>query len=220
LSVRASVFFNEKQRLQRDLTTLALAVYAETTGAPPRSLAVLDALAASGVRGLRYALEVPAVGTAVLNDASDEAVAAMRENARLSGFAAARERGSYLHAGGARLEVSQGDAVALMRARRRHFDAVDLDPYGCVAELLPAAVESLRDGGLLCASCTDLGALSGRYGDGCARRYGADPLRAAQKQAPELALRLLLGCVSRAAQGCAAAPPSPNTQSSEHRTHS
>ncbi|EOD24255.1 hypothetical protein EMIHUDRAFT_238808 [Emiliania huxleyi CCMP1516] len=43
----------QKQRLQRDLTALALAVYAETTGAPPRSLAVLDALAASGVRGLR-----------------------------------------------------------------------------------------------------------------------------------------------------------------------
>ena len=142
MSVRASVFFNEKQRLQRDLTTLALAVYAETTGAPPRSLAVLDALAASGVRGLRYALEVPAVGTAVLNDASDEAVAAMRENARLSGFAAARERGSYLHAGGARLEVSQGDAVALMRARRRHFDAVDLDPYGSVSHHHPSAAHT------------------------------------------------------------------------------
>ena len=57
----------------------------------------------------------------------------------------------------------------------------------------------LKVGGLLCASATDLGAMSGRFGEQCAARYGAQPLRSGAKLAPELALRMLLASVARAA---------------------
>ena len=83
--------------------------------------------------------------------------------------------------------------------RERRIDAIDPDPCGSVAELLPSAVACLADGGLLLASCTDLGAMSGRFGELSAARYGAQPLKDAHKQAPELALRMLLGSVARAA---------------------
>jgi tRNA G26 N,N-dimethylase Trm1/nitrous oxidase accessory protein NosD len=86
-----------------------------------------------------------------------------------------------------------------MLQRRRRYDAVDLDPCGSVAELLPTAVSCLVDGGLLCATATDLGALSGRFGDGASARYESQPLRCSPKVAPEMAVRTLLACAQRAA---------------------
>jgi tRNA G26 N,N-dimethylase Trm1 len=50
-------------------------------------------------------------------------------------------------------------------------------------------------------TCTDLGAMSGRYGHMSAARYGAVPLPFAHKAAPELAMRMLLGALCKAAGG-------------------
>ena len=41
--------------------------------------------------------------------------------------------------------------------------------------------------------------MSGRFGEQSGAKYGCVPLRDAHKQAPELAIRMLLGCLSRAA---------------------
>ena len=35
------------------------------------------------------------------------------------------------------------------------FDIIDLDPYGSVVPFLDAAVDSIREGGLMCITCTD-----------------------------------------------------------------
>ena len=53
-------FYNKKSVLQRDLTVLALRTWLHERQAPA---VVLDAMAGSGVRALRYLLEVPQVGT-------------------------------------------------------------------------------------------------------------------------------------------------------------
>ena len=79
-------FYNKKSVLQRDLTVLALRTWLHER---PEPAVVLDAMAGSGVRALRYLLEVPQVGTAVANDSSELAVAAIRTNALLSGLQAA-----------------------------------------------------------------------------------------------------------------------------------
>ena len=129
----------------------------------------------------------------IANDVDAAAARATRANAALSGV---KEQS---------VEVTQLPAIELMRRLRaegRYVDAIDLDPCGCVAELLPAAVACLPDGGLLLASATDLGSMSGRFGEQSDARYGAQPLREAHKHAPELALRMLLGSVARAAGAC------------------
>jgi N2,N2-dimethylguanosine tRNA methyltransferase len=36
------------------------------------------------------------------------------------------------------------------------FDVIDLDPYGSAAPFMDAAVQSVKDGGLLCVTCTDM----------------------------------------------------------------
>ena len=54
-------FYNQKSVLQRDLTVLALRTWLHQRQA--HDAVVLDAMAGSGVRALRYLLEVPQVGT-------------------------------------------------------------------------------------------------------------------------------------------------------------
>ena len=52
------------------------------------------------------------------------------------------------------------------------FDIIDLDPYGSVVPFLDAAVGSVRDGGLLCITCTDTRVLCGPDLSKCYYYYG------------------------------------------------
>ena len=185
------VFFNPKQLLQRDLSVLIAQEYASLHPEKEvKGLHVVDAFSGCGVRALRYALEVHGVRQVTANDLDAAAVHALQENADHSGV------------GKDVLTTAQEPANTLLDGlckTENRVDILDLDPCGSVAEVLPHAVSCLADGGLLLASCTDLASMNGRFGDQGARRYGAEALRDAHKQAPELALRMLLACLSRAA---------------------
>lgn len=52
------------------------------------------------------------------------------------------------------------------------FDIIDLDPYGSVVPFLDASVEAIRDGGLLCITCTDTKVLCGSDVSKCYYFYG------------------------------------------------
>lgn len=64
-----------------------------------------------------------------------------------------------------KLEVKHGDALDTLYAGRAgglgSYDLVDIDPYGCCAGCLDAAVQAVKDGGLLCITSTDMAILSG-----------------------------------------------------------
>lgn len=81
-----SCFFNEKQRLQRDVTLLALRLVARSSSRP---LLLLDALAGVGTSAIRALLELPegAVGIPVANNVAVDAVGwAMSGSAIRSGL--------------------------------------------------------------------------------------------------------------------------------------
>lgn len=67
--------------------------------------------------------------------------------------------------GADKLEVHHDDALDTMYAARSGglgtYDIIDIDPYGCAAGYLDAAVEAVTDGGLLCITSTDMPVLSG-----------------------------------------------------------
>ena len=42
------------------------------------------------------------------------------------------------------------------------FSVIDLDPYGSPTPFLDAAVQSTKEGGLMCITCTDMAVLCGK----------------------------------------------------------
>lgn len=95
-----------------------------------------------------------------------------------------------------------GDATALMYNSRTdpktQFDVIDLDPYGSAAPFLDGAIQSVKDGGMLCVTCTDMAALGGSHPETCFGRYGSMPIQRA-KYLQEFAVRILLQSLSRTA---------------------
>ncbi|GIQ87786.1 tRNA methyltransferase, Trm1, partial [Kipferlia bialata] len=195
-----AVFYNPTQVFNRDYSLLILAAFAKRYWAKRQDyrrgdapLRVLEALAASGLRSLRYAREMPEEVPChfVVNDISPDAVAAMRTNLEDNPPKAPHS-----------VEVSEADAIALMYSLRtaspeEKFDVVDLDPYGSPASFLDAAMCAVRPGGLLAVTCTDLLTLCGHQLPLCWSRYGAAPLNG--EQCHEGGVRIATGALIAAA---------------------
>uniref|UniRef100_A0A8B9RFQ1 tRNA (guanine(26)-N(2))-dimethyltransferase n=1 Tax=Astyanax mexicanus TaxID=7994 RepID=A0A8B9RFQ1_ASTMX len=143
-------------------------------------LRVLEGLAASGLRSVRFALEVPGLKSVTANDCSAKAAALIARNAKYNNVA------HLLHA-------SQKDASMLMyemRGKKERYDVIDLDPYGSPSPFLDAAVQAVSEGGLLCITCTDMAVMAGNSGETCYSKYGSVSLKS--KYCHELALRIIL----------------------------
>lgn len=145
-----------------------------------RGLRVLEGLAASGLRSVRFALEVPGLQSITANDFSTKAAALIARNAEYNGV-------SHL------LQASCRDASMLMyemRGKKERYDVIDLDPYGSPASFLDAAVQAVSEGGLLCITCTDMAVMAGNSGETCYSKYGSVSIKA--KYCHEMALRIIL----------------------------
>jgi len=145
---------------------------------------MLEGLAASGLRSVRFALEVPLVHEVVANDFDQTAVEYIRRNA-------AHNNVDHL------ITASCSDAAMLMYTNRHQsnrFDVVDLDPYGSPAPFLDSAVQCVSNGGLLCVTCTDMAVLCGNAAETCRAKYGAVSLRV--PYCHEMALRIILQSIA------------------------
>ncbi|NJE62571.1 tRNA (guanine(10)-N(2))-dimethyltransferase [Thermococcus sp. 21S7] len=184
----APVFYNPIMALNRDISVLAVEVL------KPRT--VLDALSATGIRGIRYALETPAEEV-WLNDISEDAFNLILENLRLNlgvdGERIGERRFSF--EGEKKVIANLDDANRLMAEKFRHFDFLDLDPFGSPVEFLDTALRSVRRKGVLAVTATDTGVLCGAYRHACRRKYLAEPIRG--ELCHEAGLRILIGTVVR-----------------------
>ncbi|KAG7460423.1 tRNA (guanine(26)-N(2))-dimethyltransferase [Solea senegalensis] len=145
-----------------------------------RGIHVLEGLAASGLRSVRFALEVPGLKSVTANDFSTKAAALIARNAQYNGV-------SNL------LQASCRDASMLMyemRGKKDRYDVIDLDPYGSPSCFLDAAVQAVSEGGLLCVTCTDMAVMAGNSGETCYSKYGSISIKA--KYCHEMALRIIL----------------------------
>ncbi|GAB0138570.1 hypothetical protein EsDP_00006800 [Epichloe bromicola] len=160
---------------------------------------ILDALSASGLRALRYALEIPFVTSVTANDLSPSATESIKQNADHNGVTD-------------KITATNDDALALMyrsiaadlskRDKRGNpsksykFDVIDLDPYGTAAPFFDAAVQSVRDdGGLLVITCTDSAVWAGHsYCEKTFALYGGVPVKGMHSH--EVALRLILSAIA------------------------
>ena len=159
---------------------------------PLRDIRILEGMAASGLRAIRYARELEDVGCVVANDLDPSAIEAIKRNKAFNaahGAAAAAQMDKVICHG--------QDVRMVMMQHEKMFDVVDLDPYGTPSTLLDGAVQAVGDGGLLCVTATDMAVLCGNNGEVCWTKYGSYPLRA--KYCHEQAVRVLLSAVDAAA---------------------
>ncbi|KAF5377059.1 hypothetical protein D9757_007744 [Collybiopsis confluens] len=150
-------------------------------------ITILEALSATGLRSIRYAKEIPLVKYVLANDLSSTAVAAMKRNVDLNGLGPktkAENEGSVKletpGLGNGKVRVNEGDACVFMYSHRTDkVDVVDLDPYGTAAPFIDAAVQAVKDEGLLCVTCTDVSILAtNNYPEKCFSNYGGLPMKA------------------------------------------
>ncbi|TRY87437.1 hypothetical protein DNTS_017195 [Danionella cerebrum] len=145
-----------------------------------QGLRVLEALAASGLRSVRFALEVPGLKSITANDFSAKAAALIARNGQHNNV-------------GHILQASQRDASMVMyeaRGKSQRYDVIDLDPYGSPSPFLDAAVQAVSEGGLLCVTCTDMAVMAGNSSETCYSKYGSVSIKS--KYCHEMALRIIL----------------------------
>ncbi|MCU4752506.1 tRNA (guanine(26)-N(2))-dimethyltransferase [Halobacteria archaeon AArc-curdl1] len=174
--VEEAVFYNPRQELNRDLTIAALRAFRERQPAARR---YLDAMTASGVRGLRAAVDGWDVTCC---DREPEAVSLATENLERAGFELGRD-----------VAVEARNANALMHDNV--FDVVDLDPYGTPMPFADAAFARCRH--LVCVTATDTAPLCGAHFNSGMRSYGAVPRNT--EYHPEMGVRILLSALARSA---------------------
>ncbi|XP_064478026.1 tRNA (guanine(26)-N(2))-dimethyltransferase-like [Ornithodoros turicata] len=184
------VFYNPVQEFNRDMSVAVIQEFinirreeqqsdlGSSTDAGEYKVTILEALAASGLRSIRYALEIDGVERILANDYSRQAVESMRANI---------EHNNVAHL----VEPNEGEAALLMhKYKSSRFDVVDLDPYGSPAPFLDSAVQAVKDKGLLLVTCTDMAVLCGNASETCRAKYGSVSLKT--KCCHELALRIIL----------------------------
>ena len=158
------VFYNPAMKLSRDLH-VAFAKKLDFSGI------LLDGLAASGIRGIRLAIE--ADFNVEFCDTSALATETIATNLNLNGIK------SKIH----NLPVEE-------LLLKKKYDGIDIDPFGTPAPYIEAALNGLNDNGILGISATDTAVLCGAKPSICLKRYSAMSMK--RVAAKEIGIRILL----------------------------
>lgn len=153
-----------------------------------KGIVILDALAASGLRSIRYLNEINNVERVVINDLSVKANEQAKDNCQRNNVDMSK------------VDIQNQDANSLMYNTKfpNQYDVIDLDPYGTVSPFLDAAMQAITNGGLLCVTSTDAPALNGNYTEVSYSRYNSYSVRS-QPYHHEMSLRILLHSLDVAA---------------------
>ncbi len=165
IEVEEGVFYNPRMKFCRDFDVVIFKEIKEKE----KEVRYLDALAATGIRGIRASLE--AGFSSIFNDSDKKAVKNIQRNLELNGLEA---------------EVFNMDANILMRDMS--FFHIDIDPFGSPAEFIDSAVIRPK---YLSVTATDTAALCGSATNSGLRKYSVYALKT--EYYPEVGLRILLG---------------------------
>jgi len=178
ISKEMDVFYNPVMKLNRDISVLLL------NSVEDSGLRIGLPLAASGVRGVRFLLELGKgkIKEIYFNDHNNNFKKILKENFKLN-------RIDYKTKYNKKINISNEDAN-LFLLNSTGFDYLDIDPFGTPNPFLDSAVKRIARCGILAVTATDTAALCGAYADACLRKYWAVPLR--NELMHETGLRILI----------------------------
>ncbi len=178
ISKKAAVFYNPAMRHNRDISVLALSVFQEDA---KKELVVADCLSATGVRGIRYALEVPQIAEVIFSDLNPTAIKLIKKNVKSNKVK--------------NTTIEEEDAVITLSRRKGKIDFIDIDPFGTPIQFLDSAARAITLNGMLAITATDTAPLSGTYPRAAYRKYGAKSMRCDMQH--ELGIRILIANIAR-----------------------
>jgi len=188
------VFYNPVQIFNRDLTIFVMRTYAEQLREKKKEkfegIKILDALAATGLRTIRFnkELDPSLVHSFHTCDLEESAIKFIRKNFELNQLD--QSKITLNHNDANVLMYKSKDSILKGAPRPLKYDVIDLDPYGSAVPFLDTAVQAVADGGLLCITCTDMRVLGGGDYGKCFYMYGVSRPKITCFQ--ENALRIIL----------------------------
>ncbi|KAF0278112.1 hypothetical protein FOG50_01007 [Hanseniaspora uvarum] len=199
---KRDVFYNPIQQFNRDITITAIKAWEQEFLNPlsnndakkkKKSFTVFEGLAATGLRSLRFAKELPStLDKVIANDLSKDAVKAIDLNTEYNDL-----KDKVVS-----MQGSCNVSLLLSLAQENEtkgFDIIDLDPYGTAAPFIDSAIQGAKDGGMLCVTCTDSQVLCGNtYPEKCFSLYGGVNMMNSVST-HESALRLLIMTLKQSA---------------------
>ncbi len=174
ISKEMPVFYNPVMKSNRDISVLLL------NSIDKDNLSIADPLAGSGIRSMRFLLELKKnkIKTISINDYSKDAFKSIKRNLLLNKIKTSEK-----------ITVKNEDAN-LFLLNSTGFDYIDVDPFGTPNPYLDSAVKRLAREGILAVTATDTAPLCGTYPTACLRKYWAMPLR--NELMHEIGLRILI----------------------------
>jgi tRNA (guanine26-N2/guanine27-N2)-dimethyltransferase len=171
-------FYNPTMEINRDSSLLIAQWLIDSFDKPIR---FLDGLAASGIRGLRFANELKGECVVNINDWNDKAYSLIQKNISYNKLENTIASKQNLH--------------SVLSENR--FEYIDIDPFGSPIEYIDGSMRSIVHQGVIACTATDTAVLCGVYPKVCLRRYAARPLHGFLMQ--EIGIRILLGVLCREA---------------------
>ncbi len=181
---KSALFYNPSMVQNRDISVLFLSTMLDTGMLPGKNHKdVLDGLCGSGMRAIRFSLEIGDMNGTVRYMGCDREGEAV-EHAKRSALE------NQAHA-----EFFQDDLNAHLQGRR--YSYIDVDPFGSPVPFIPSALSSLLSGGVLAVTATDTAALTGSARKAAMRRYWTQIVKT--EYLHEISCRVLVGYIARCA---------------------
>lgn len=171
-------FYNPSMELNRDFSVVLVQWLVNNSN---KELELLDGLAASGIRGVRFANEIKGKFKVFINDWNEKSFDLIQKNIKEK-----------------RLESIDSSNLNLnVLLSEKKFDYIDIDPFGSPVYFVHSAMRSIRNNGIIACTATDAATLCGVYPKVCWRRYAAMPFHSVCMK--EIGLRILLGFICKTA---------------------
>ncbi|HDQ16097.1 MAG TPA: tRNA (guanine(10)-N(2))-dimethyltransferase, partial [Bacteroidetes bacterium] len=135
-------FYNPSMELNRDLSVLMGQCMLNGS---KEKLKFLDGLAASGIRGLRFANELEGDFEVYINDWDLESYDLIKKNIERSEFE--------------NVKFSNSNLNTLLSENRFHY--IDIDPFGSPVHFIDSAMRSILNNGIIACTATDTATLCG-----------------------------------------------------------
>jgi tRNA (guanine26-N2/guanine27-N2)-dimethyltransferase len=174
VSKEMDVFYNPVMKFNRDISILLLSSIDKT------GLNIADPLAGSGIRSIRFLLELKKskIKEISINDYSLSAIKSIKSNFKLNKIKINDKI------------ILRNEDANLFLLNSSGFDYIDIDPFGTPNPYLDSAVRRISREGILAVTATDTSALCGTYPKACLRKYWAVPLR--NELMHEVGIRILI----------------------------